>query len=130
MIILDTTALIDIYKNDANLADVLRNVNENLATTIINYQEIFFGLNPKDKKYIEELDFYERLFNNLELVNLDKESVKKASSLFWGLSQDGKSIGEGDCLIAGICKINGINKIITKNVKHFENIEGLEVISY
>ena len=130
MIILDTTALIDIYKNDANLADVLRNVNENLATTIINYQEIFFGLNPQDKKYVEELDFYERLFSNLELINLDKESVKKASFLFWELSQNGKSIGEEDCLIAGICTINGINKIITKNVRHFDNIEGLEVISY
>ncbi len=130
MIILDTTALIDIYKSDVNLANILRSINESLATTIMNYQEIFFGLNPKDKKYIEELDFYEKLFDNLELINLNKESVKKASSLFWGLSQDGKSIGEEDCLIAGICLISGINKIITKNVKHFENIKGLEVISY
>lgn len=37
---------------------------------------------------------------------------------------------EFDCTIAGVYLSNNINKIITKNVKRFENILGLKVISY
>lgn len=130
MIILDTTALIDIYKKNNDMQKILENIKEDLATTIINYQEIFFGLNSKDKKYKEELDFYEELFNNLTLINMDKNSVKKASSLFWELGSKGLTIGESDCLIAGICLTNNINRIVTKNADHFERIKGMEVISY
>lgn len=130
MAVLDSTAIIDIYKKDKNLFNVLKHVEGDLSTTIMNYQETIFGLNPKDKKYQEESEYYEKLFNNLEIFNLSKKSVNKASSLFWDLSAKGEVIGEIDCLIAGICLINGIDVIITKNVKHFENIAGLKVISY
>ncbi len=130
MIILDTTALIDLYRKDSELQKILENVEEDLAITIVNYQEIFFGLNPKDQKYKEELDFYEKLFNNLILIDMDKNSVKEASFLFWELSSKGMIIEEPDCLIAGIYLTNRVNKIITRNVKHFERIKGLKVISY
>ena len=83
MIVLDTTTLIDFYKRDASLAEVFKNITEDLGTTIINYHEIFIGLNPNDKKYNEELEFYNKLFSNLNFFNLDKESVKKGSSIFW-----------------------------------------------
>lgn len=39
-------------------------------------------------------------------------------------------IGRFDSMIAGILLANGVDKIITKNVKHFEKIKGLRVISY
>ncbi len=130
MIILDTTALIDIYKKDANLQNLLKNIKGDFATTIINYQEIFFGLNPKDKKYHEELNFYEKLFDDLTLISIDKNSVKKASSLFLGLSDKGLIIEESDCLIAGMCLTHNIGKIITRNIRHFGRIKDIEVIGY
>lgn len=130
MIALDSTALIDIYKGDFGLVKVLENFEEDLLTTIVNYQEIIFGLNPENKKYMEEDYFYENLFKNLNVLNLSKESIKEASSIFWDLSANGDVIGVADCIIAGICLSNGVKKIITKNKKHFERIKGLEIISY
>ncbi len=130
MIALDSTAIIDIYKKEVNLLPLLEGLKEDLATTIMNYYEIIIGLNPKDRKYSEEYTFYESLFNNLEIFNLNNESVKKASSIFWELKANGDTINDFDCLIAAICLNNGVKKIITKNKKHFERVKGLEIVSY
>ncbi len=43
---------------------------------------------------------------------------------------NGNLIDSNDILIAGIMLSNGIIKIITRNVNHFEKIESLEIINY
>ena len=42
----------------------------------------------------------------------------------------GTIIADADCLIAGIAISKGVNKIVTKNKKHFEHIKGIEVEVY
>jgi len=46
------------------------------------------------------------------------------------LKKRGITIEEANCTIAGILLVNGVHKIITKNVKHFEKIHGIHVIGY
>jgi len=130
MIGLDTTALIDLYKSDESLLNVIEGIDNSFVSTIINYQEIFFGINESDKSYEEETNFYNSIFNNLFVYDLTKEISRKASKILWEIKKQRKDIGEFDCMIAGILLSNGVNKIITKNKKHFENIDGLRVISY
>ncbi len=130
MIGLDTTAIIDFFKENQDLKLVLDGIEDKLATTIINYQEIMFGLNPKDDKHKLEKEWYEAFFNNLVILELDTNSAKKASEILWALKEKGNAVGSFDSMIAGILLANGANKIITKNVKHFEQIKGLEVIWY
>ena len=66
----------------------------------------------------------------MEIFILGFKEAEKAAKIYNALESKGKLIDANDILIAGIMLSNGINKIITKNVKHFENIEVIEIIPY
>jgi|SRR3989344_1150449 len=130
MIGLDTTAIIDLFKEDKKLKEVIESLEETFTSTIINYQELFFGLNPDNEQHKKEGEYYDQFFDNVTLFEHNINSAKKSSEIFWKLSKDGATTGRFDSMIAGILIANGVNKIITRNVKHFENIKELEVIGY
>jgi len=130
MIALDTDAIIDIFKNKQEVINLIKSLNEDLCSSIINYQEIMFGLDLENIKYVMEEDFYDDFFEGIFLFSMNKSSCKQSSRINWELVRKGKIIGEFDCMIAGILLANGVDKIITKNIKHFENIKGLKAIGY
>lgn len=130
MIALDTDAVIDIFKNKQEIINLIKSLNEDLCSSIINYQEIMFGLDLENIKHLTEEKFYDDFFEGIFLFGMDKKSSKQASKIYFELMRGGKIIGEFDCMVAGILLANGVDKIITKNIKHFENIKGLKVISY
>jgi len=128
MIGLDTTAIIDIFKGERGIKKLLEKIDEPFVSTIINYQEIMFGLNFEDLNHKKEESYYDEFFKELIIFSLDAKSSKRATEIFWKLKQKGG--GRFDCMIAGIFLSNGVNKIITRNVKHFENVKGLRVVCY
>ena len=130
MIGLDTTAIIDLFKKDARIRKIIEESKEDISSSIINYQEIMFGLDFHNPKHKMEEGFYDNFFDKIFLFSLDKNSAKKASEIFFDLQKKGENIEKLDSMTAGIFLINGVNKIITKNIKHFEKIPGIEVISY
>jgi len=130
MIGLDTTAIIDMFKGDINLKKVIEELNDVFGLTIINYQEIMFGIDKDNPKHKIEEEFYDALISRIFFFNMDIKSSKKAAEIFYDLKRKGFDIGQFDCMIASIFLMNGVNKIITRNVKHFINIPGLKVISY
>ena len=130
MIGFDTTTLIDFFRDNKDLKQLLDNIGDSFCTTLINYQEIIFGIDISNNAFSEESYFYESLFNDLILITIDKNSCNRASEIYWYLKKNGKIIDKFDCMIAGIFLSNGINKIITRNSKHFEKIPGLKVLSY
>ncbi|MEK6888676.1 MAG: type II toxin-antitoxin system VapC family toxin [Nanoarchaeota archaeon] len=130
MIGMDTSTIIDLFNGDPKLIYLLNSIDEELCVSLINYQEIIFGLNPKDENHIEELMYYDNLFDNYIVFSLSKKDSKKANEIYWLLNEKGIAIGKFDCMIAGILLENGVNKLITKNVKHFSKIPNLKVISY
>ena len=58
------------------------------------------------------------------------KEAEKAARIYDILEAQGQMVDDNDILIAGIMISNGITNIITKNIKHFEIIEGIEVIKY
>lgn len=130
MIGLDTTAIIDFYKGEKNLKDLIDTINEPLATNQIVYLELMYGIDPDNKEHKIEEDYYDILIESLFNFDLDAKACKKTAEIAWKLKKEGKIAEQLDCSIAAIYLINGINKIITKNTKHFENIRELKVISY
>jgi tRNA(fMet)-specific endonuclease VapC len=130
MIGIDSNSIIDIFRDNPDLKLLFEKLDDELCSTIINYQEIIFGINLKNEKDYEEEKYYDKLFDSMILYNLDIKSCKKAREILFELKKSGKTIGEFDCMIAGIFLANGVNKIITRNKKHFESIPGFEVISY
>lgn|SRR3989338_5722679 len=130
MIGVDTGVLIDLFRGNKKLTALLSNLNEKAVLTRVSYLELMFGIDPSEPKHKSEEEHFDNLFDEYELLELDKESAKKSSSIFWFLKKQGKMIEQFDCVIAGILLSNGVNRIITRNAKHFVNIRGLDVISY
>ncbi len=127
MIGLDTTAIIDFFRGEEKLKTILQ---EPIATTSLNYLEIQFGIDYDDKKRDQEIRYYEEFFNNTHHIELNKAIAKRASHIVWQLRKQGKTIGKIDATIAAGYLEYGITTILTRNKKHFENIQGLQVISY
>ncbi|MFH1648985.1 MAG: type II toxin-antitoxin system VapC family toxin [Candidatus Woesearchaeota archaeon] len=130
MIGLDTCAIIDLFKGDKGIKVFLERSNEQTVTTIINYSEIQFGLNPANSVHNKEREFYELLLSEIRILDLTREGCGKASSVFWQLNKKGKTIQKMDCTIAAILLTNGITHILTRNAKDFKHIDGLTTIPY
>ena len=66
---------------------------------------------------------------SLFLLN-QEEKAEKAAEIYDSLDSKGLRIDDNDVLICGIMLTNGIKKILTKNVKHFEKIKEIEILKY
>ncbi len=130
MIGIDTTGLIDLFRNDKNILKLLEETEEEIILNIITYLELMLGLDFRNLKHKNEESFYDNLYNQYNVLKLDYKSSKKNSEINRELKNKGKIIDPFDMTIAAIYLTNGINKIITRNVKHFENIKDIEVIKY
>ncbi|MFT4261445.1 MAG: PIN domain-containing protein [Candidatus Woesearchaeota archaeon] len=130
MIGLDTTILIDLYKKDKKALKLVQSINQNLYLNILTYLELIRGIDPKNNKHQHEQTFYDKIFDVYPCLELDKTSAKLSRNIFWKLKKEGKTISLIDATIAAIYLANGVKTIITKNKKDFEQIEGLEVLSY
>ena len=130
MIGLDTSAIIDLFKGKQEIRELVAKIKEPLASTQINYLELQFGINPEEKTHQKEHQYYNKLFRKLIHLNLNTISSVKASEIKWKLKKRGEHIGTFDCTIAGIFLTNGVQRVITKNEKHFSKVPGIKVISY
>lgn len=130
MIGLDTSAIIDLFRNNPALIALLEQIDDTVVLNQISYLEIMFGLDFQSRNDRSEEEYYDSLFNLYKILPLDNISCKKAAKISLELKKLGRSIEQFDCMIAGILLSNGIKKILTRNRKHFENIKELEVISY
>jgi len=128
MKILDTTFLIDILRSKKEAVIFLEN-NDELFTTQINMYEVIEGLfseNTTKKKLL----LTKELFEIIKVLSLDDRSIIKSAEIHATLSKQGEMVDDLDCLIAGIALTNNRPTIVTKNIKHFERIEGIKVESY
>ena len=130
MIGIDSSAIIDLFRNDSSLIKLLEDMDEEIVLNQMSFYELMIGLDFDNLIHKKEENFYDELFEDYKNLSLDKNSSKMASKISFELKKDGKIIGDFDCIIAGVYLANGVNKIITRNVKHFERIKGLKVISY
>ena len=130
MIGFDTCAIIDLFKGDKRLLDLVKNLDEEFCLSQLSYLELVFGTNPKNNNHLIEEGFYDALFEKLRVFDATNFGLKKASRLFWELKAKGNTIGKIDSIIATNFMINGVNKIITKDKKHFSQIKGVKVLNY
>lgn len=66
----------------------------------------------------------------MEVFPLGHKEAEQAAEIYDILESKGNLIDDNDILIAGIMLSNGITKIITRNVTHFEKVEPIEIIEY
>ena len=128
MKLLDSTFLIDLLRGRKETLKIA-NSKEPLLTTQINMYEIIRGLflrNVTSSKFVESME----LFDNIRVLSFDDNAVIKSAEICSDLEKKGLKIHNFDCMTAGIALSRGINKIVTKNIKHFNRIKGIEVEAY
>jgi tRNA(fMet)-specific endonuclease VapC len=116
LIILDTSALIDLFRG----GDEIRKVIEgDVATTVLNYHEIFVGIRHHKAKAEER--FFRRFFSDIKILNYDIIAAERSSEIMSRLLALGISVNAIDVLIAAIAVANGAETLISKD-RDFECI--------
>ena len=126
--ILDSNFIIDLLKGDEKALNKSKEIvtNEVIKTTSINSFEV---LNGAEFAGDDEKDIINNFFENIEVIEFDFNCSKKSAVIHSDLIKKGIEIDPEDSMIAGIALIHN-EKILTKNVKHFSRIKGIEVVSY
>ncbi|MBN1216596.1 MAG: type II toxin-antitoxin system VapC family toxin [Candidatus Lokiarchaeota archaeon] len=135
MIILDTNACIEYLNGKESIKDILSKQDDLIHITAITVYEVNIGLERTKRKISEKrYKFLHKIWreftDGMQIFQLGLKEAEKAAQLFDKLEAKGLKLDDNDILIAGIMLANGIKKIITKNVTHFNRIEELEIIEY
>jgi len=127
-IIIDSDVLIDFLKSVPQATERIKELKEDneLGTTDINAFELYLGA-YKSKKQEKELADVKGLLNTLFLSSTNEDSMEIAAKILSDLERRGKPLALRDLFIGSICLTNSF-KLFTRNKKHFETIEGLELI--
>ncbi|MBI2668146.1 type II toxin-antitoxin system VapC family toxin [Candidatus Woesearchaeota archaeon] len=127
-ICLDTDFLVNFLRNKKEEAEFLKKneMNRELATTYINLFELYYGAYKSNKKQTN-IKIVSDLASRIEILNFSNESVMKAGELLAKLEKEGSLIEFRDLFIGTIALVNGFS-IKTNNAKHFNKIEGLNIL--
>ncbi len=123
--LLDTNILSYFLRGQANVVGKLNEYGQfyNLLTfSVLTYYEIKAGLTYRDSKRL--LDQFEEIARESEILLLTLATMDIASNLYTDLRRRGLLIAPMDLLIAATAIEHGYT-LITANVRHFQNIQGL-----
>jgi tRNA(fMet)-specific endonuclease VapC len=125
MIVADTDVLIDFLRDRKPYADRIRDeiLAGGLRTTVISRFELLAGA-----KTDREMRAVAGLLDAVPDLGLESGAADRAASVRRELERQGLKIGMADCLIAGIVIESG-GKLLTKNRKHFERVQGLSLVA-
>ena len=129
MIGIDSDCIIDFLRGKKEAINIIEKYKDELVTTELNIFEVFIGLYRKKELREKEEEITKNFFESLDILDCTGFGLKGAD-IFSELINEGKEIEQNDCLIASILLVNGCDKIITKNVKHFSRIKNIKVINY
>ena len=129
--IADTSFLIDIMRSDKDAIKKTEEIEKNgntIAVSSISIFELFVGVALSVKKD-QERKKINQILNGLSIISFDEESAREAGKIYAQKRKNGSTIEIEDSMIAGICSRRK-EILITRNIKHFSDIEGLRIESY
>ena len=122
MYCLDSDILIAFLKGDKDAIRFISQHND-VCTTVINAQEILFGVSH------ERFDVICKFFENMDVIAYDALSLSDVVIIKKDLSSQGQTIGSFDEIIAGICVAHKLI-LVSRNNKHFSRVSQLKTISW
>ncbi len=120
MYLLDTTAIIELFRGDAQVKQILGRKIDDSAVTSVSYFEIFTRIYHKQLKH--EKKYFTQFFSSIPIYFFDLKAADESSKLMASLYNRGTPINLADVMIAGIGIANNAEGIITAD-KDFENIK-------
>ena len=96
-------------------------------TSAITVAELSVGAHLSKRK--DALDKTLELISLVEVIDINKDVAIEGGKIYSGLLKKGETIELNDCLISATSISQGVNKIVTRNVNHFERIKEIEVFT-
>ena len=127
----DTSFIIDLMLGDEAALRKAREIEEGNKSLIISAPtifELYVGLSLSRKPEEEKRKILEVL-RSLPFLPLDYESSRAGGLIYGDKQRSGSSMDPEDAMVAGIAKVNG-KKLLTRNLKHFQGIDGVVVEPY
>ena len=124
VICLDTSVLIDYFRKvnkSKSFFYELTNEYDLFAVSAITEYEIYSGRNAEQDIYWNDF------FNKIVSLPYNSEANRVTTKIERELRRKNKTIDKPDLMIAGTALSNNL-KLATLNLKHFELIDGLELI--
>lgn len=131
MVCLDTSILIDFLKGNSKAIKVIQKYEEQghtIAVATPTIIEIVRGLKSKYSTPRERTLVYD-FIESINSLDLDKNSAVVAGKVEMELADAGMKMDLTDIMIGSIALMNQ-EVLLTKNIKHFSRIKGLEVETY
>jgi len=128
--ILDTTFLVDVLRGSESVADLVGEIDRTGAPFVssITAMELSEGIRRSDASAAERAAV-EDLLTDIEEFPFDHDCATRAGDLVVELEQAGEPIETTDAMIAATALVHG-HAVVTRNVDHFERVDGLEVLTY
>jgi predicted nucleic acid-binding protein len=126
--ILDTSILVDVLRGDFDKEKLERLEDETvLKTTSVTEMELWEGV-LESKSKDEEKRKVKELLKEIESEKFTPEDGRTAGRINHDLRKSGNQVDLEDVMIASIATKRD-EKVLTRNEKHFEKIEELEVVN-
>ncbi len=124
MFLLDTNIIIAYFKGNHAIKDKIISNIEEIAVSTLVIAELNYG--AKSSQYPEKnLEKLLRLLDIIQIIPFDLPCAIKFGDIKSRLRAIGRPTGEVDALIAATAMTHDAI-LITNNLRHFENIEGLK----
>lgn len=130
MIGIDSDCIIDFLKGKKEAIEIIEEHKEDIITTEINSYEVLLGIYLRKDISKEEENLAKQFFESIQKFPFDKKCGEISAKILSDLIKKGEEINQNDCFISAILTKNKINRIITRNKKHFNKIKGIEIIEY
>jgi tRNA(fMet)-specific endonuclease VapC len=125
LIVADSDVLIDFLRGQGKGAERVAAELQSraLVTTSISAFELHSGVrSAKQRKSADAV------LNAIPILPFGAQDASTAATIRKALDSTGQTIGMADIMIAAICLTNGC-PLLTRNVKHFDRVEGLQVVT-
>ncbi len=129
--IVDTDVLIDVMQGKERAIAKIRTFEDQhvpLRISSISQFELYHSLERVSDPH-ERRKAIETVLETKPVYPADSAVMKKAGRIDGRLTSEGRAIGIGDTIIAGTALVHE-EPVLTRNVDHFERIDGLDVESY
>ena len=126
--LLDTSICVSLFRGNLQVAARLNEVGlENCFISPIVVAELLFGA-YRSKLVEQNLKQTREFISELQVLPIEDslETYAQERARLWG---EGKKIEDFDLLIGCAAKAAGLT-IVTHNVKHFNHIEGLDILDW
>jgi tRNA(fMet)-specific endonuclease VapC len=126
MYLLDSNVIIDYLKGKNNTLDDI--LAENVYISIINFIEVSYGelKRPSMNNPIHTFSDF-RKHAEIKTLPIDKKTAEIYLKVRLSLELKGQRLDDFDMLIAATALSNNLT-LVTNNKKHFERIEGLQLL--